>query len=382
MWVRPSNSHRLVRTTETMADPRDLQIAELTRKLEELTRQAPAATLNDTLRPIKTGSASAFVWPADTNTFNFKPGVVPLLPTFHGVEKENPYQHLKDFMGICQTCFDDKTSEEAVYIRLFPFTLKDKAKHWLDALPPNSINNWLELQAEFLKKFFPLHRTQALTRQIMNYAQMTNETFPATWERYNDLLRACPHVEFDLDRKIGFFYGGLQAAMKQLVELMCNGKFFDKTAEDAWQFLEDLAENAKTWDSSSEYDRSSSAILAQQPTHGGMFALKPEDALSAKMDAMLSKKLQELELRGVKEVSVEQACVLCNESGHDTSTCPTLPALKVMLENPTEVNQVNSNFQNFNNNSNYQGFNKNWKSEPKHEVGDLHNNNIPNSSNK
>ena len=55
-------------------------------------------------------------------------------------------------MGICQTCFDDKTSEEAVYMRLFPFTLKDKAKHWLDALHPNSINNWLELQAEFMKK--------------------------------------------------------------------------------------------------------------------------------------------------------------------------------------------------------------------------------------
>ena len=198
----------------------------------------------------------------------------------------------------------------------------------------------------------------------MNYAQMTNETFPATWERYNDLLRACPHVEFDLDRKIGFFYGGLQPSMKQLVELMCNGKFFNKTAEEAWQFIEDLAENAKTWDTTSEYDRSSSAILAQQPTHGGMFALKPDDALSAKMDAMLSKKIQELELRGVKEVHVEQVCGLCSEPGHDPSQCPTVPALKAMLENPTEVNQVNSNFQNFNKNPNYQSYNNNWKQHP------------------
>ena len=66
--------------------------------------------------------------------------------------------------------------------------------------------------------------------------------------------------------------------------------------------------------------------------------------LNAKLEAMLNMKLQDLELKGAKEVNMEEVCALCNDLGHDTSAFPTLPALKVMLENPTEVNQVNSNY--------------------------------------
>ncbi|RVW97591.1 hypothetical protein CK203_046520 [Vitis vinifera] len=39
---------------------------------------------------------------------------------------------------------------------------KDKAKIWLNSLRPRSIRTWTELQADFLKKFFPTHRTNGL----------------------------------------------------------------------------------------------------------------------------------------------------------------------------------------------------------------------------
>ena len=42
-------------------------------------------------------------------------------------------------------------------LKLFPFTLKDKAKIWLNSLSPRSIQTWTDLKAEFLKKFFPTH---------------------------------------------------------------------------------------------------------------------------------------------------------------------------------------------------------------------------------
>ena len=174
-------------------------------------------------------------------------------------------------------CFDGKTKEETVYLKLFPFSLKDKAKNWLNALPSKSINNWLELQAEFLKKFFPLHRTQALQRQIKNFAQLPNESLCATWERYNELLLACPHHGFELCNVIAFFFEGLQPSMKLLVETMCNGQFFDKTEEEAWDFLGVLAENTQQWNPS-EFDRSSTSST-QPPTQGGMYNLKPEDSI-------------------------------------------------------------------------------------------------------
>ena len=191
MWQRDSDTNRLIRVTI------------LAEEGQGSTPPPPAGLntrkpLKDKLRPARSNTASAVVLPTETNQFNFKPGVIQLLPSFHGLEKENPYLHIKGFEEACLTCFDGKTNEETVYLKLFPFSLKDKAKNWLNALPSKSINNWLELQAEFLKKFFPLHRTQGLQRQIKNFAQLQNESLYATWERYNELLLACPHHGFEL----------------------------------------------------------------------------------------------------------------------------------------------------------------------------------------
>ena len=82
------------------------------------------------------------------------PYLVPLLPQFHGMENENPYTHIKDFEEVCHTFQEGAASIDLMRLKLFPFTLKDKAKVWLNSLRPRSIRSWPELQAEFLKKFF------------------------------------------------------------------------------------------------------------------------------------------------------------------------------------------------------------------------------------
>jgi hypothetical protein len=43
-----------------------------------------------------------------------------------------------------------------IRLKLFPFSLKDKAKTWLQNLRPVSIHVWDEMQQQFLKKFFHL----------------------------------------------------------------------------------------------------------------------------------------------------------------------------------------------------------------------------------
>ena len=62
-------------------------------------------------------------------------------------------------------------------MKLFPFSLTDRAKTWLNSLRPRLIGTWQEMQTEFLKKCFPIHRTNALKRQIMNFSQKDNEIF-------------------------------------------------------------------------------------------------------------------------------------------------------------------------------------------------------------
>ncbi|RVW58785.1 Retrovirus-related Pol polyprotein from transposon 17.6 [Vitis vinifera] len=106
-----------------------------------------------------------------------RPHIVPLLPNFHGMESENPYAHIKEFEEVCNTFREGGASIDLMRLKLFPFTLKDKAKIWLNSLRPRSIRNWVDLQAEFLKKFFPTHRTNGLKRQISNFSAKENEKF-------------------------------------------------------------------------------------------------------------------------------------------------------------------------------------------------------------
>ncbi|RVW19131.1 hypothetical protein CK203_095141 [Vitis vinifera] len=109
--------------------------------------------------------------------------IVPLLPTFHGMESENPYAHIKEFEDVCNTFQEGRASIDLMWLKLFPFTLKDKAKIWLNSLRPRSIRTWTDLQAEFLKKFFPTHRTNGLKRQISNFSAKENEKFYEYWEK-------------------------------------------------------------------------------------------------------------------------------------------------------------------------------------------------------
>ena len=82
-------------------------------------------------------------------------------------------------------------------LKAFPLTLKDKAKIWLNSLRPRTIRNWVELQAEFLKKFFSTTKTNSLKRQIYTYSAYDNEKFDQCWERFMETVNACPHLGFD-----------------------------------------------------------------------------------------------------------------------------------------------------------------------------------------
>ena len=101
-----------------------------------------------------------------TEQLVIRPHIVPFLPTFHGMESENPYTHIKEFEDVCNTFQEEGASIDLMRLKLFHFTLKDKAKIWLNTLRQRSIRTWTDLQAEFLKKFFPTHRTNGLKKQI------------------------------------------------------------------------------------------------------------------------------------------------------------------------------------------------------------------------
>ena len=95
---------------------------------------------------------------------------MPLLPTFHGMESENPYSHVRELEEVCNTFKEETATVDLMMLKIFPFILKDKAKFWLNSLRPRSIRNRTEMKAGFLKKFFSTHRTNGLKRQISTFS--------------------------------------------------------------------------------------------------------------------------------------------------------------------------------------------------------------------
>ena len=63
-------------------------------------------TLGDYMNPTRTSARSCIIFPFDASHFNFKPGIIQLLPTFHDLDLKNPYLHLREFEEVCNTYND------------------------------------------------------------------------------------------------------------------------------------------------------------------------------------------------------------------------------------------------------------------------------------
>ena len=132
-------------------------------------------SMREYMHPQRIGMGSYMVLPNELIVITTH--LVSLLPQFHGIGNENPFTHIKDFEEVSHTFHEGNTSIELMRLKLFPFTLKDKAKLWFNSLRPQSIRSWSKLQTTFLKKFFPTHSTSVLKRQITNFEALDNEIF-------------------------------------------------------------------------------------------------------------------------------------------------------------------------------------------------------------
>jgi len=74
--------------------------------------------------------------------------------------------------------FDDADSpagEDAVRLRFIPFAFKNTTKKWLYSLPIGLVSSWDDFVKVFLKKFYPIHTTTLIRKNIMQFRQEINE---------------------------------------------------------------------------------------------------------------------------------------------------------------------------------------------------------------
>ncbi|GJX55999.1 reverse transcriptase domain-containing protein [Tanacetum coccineum] len=145
------------------------------------------------------GYEDAIVVPEITaNNFEIKHGLLNLVQNkqFFGHDKEDPHAHIRYFNKITSTMKFPNVPSTSVKLLLFPFSLEGAARIWLEKEPPRSIETWDDLVSKFINKFFPPSKTTNLRNEITRFQQKFDETFYEAWDRFNDLLRGCPHHGF------------------------------------------------------------------------------------------------------------------------------------------------------------------------------------------
>nr|GEV41004.1 putative ribonuclease H-like domain-containing protein [Tanacetum cinerariifolium] len=119
------------------------------------------------------------------------------------------------------------------------FKLKNRAaRRWLGKEPPHSIHTWEDLVSKFINEFFPPSRITNLRNEISNFQQRFDESFHEAWDRYKDLLRACPHHGFTKLHQLDTFYNALNPTDQDSLNAAAGGNLLERRTQYVLTIIE------------------------------------------------------------------------------------------------------------------------------------------------
>ena len=272
-------------------------------------------TNSDFARPNLSGVNSSIVRPpVNANNFELKPAVIQMVQQyaqFDGLQDEDPNSHVQAFLEICDTFKFNGVSDDAIRLRLFPFSLRGKAKQWLNSLPKCSIITWQDLIKKFMDKFFPPSKTAKLRAEIQSYHQYETETLYDTWERFKDSMRKCPHHGIPEWLQVQIFYNGLNYQTRQTVDAAAGGTLNHKTPEESLTLFEDMAANSYEWSHGRGREKRAAGVLE---VNVATTIMSQVEALSRKIDGLTisQQQLAVVDPLGVEEAQAEHVDYLGN----------------------------------------------------------------------
>ncbi|GJY67237.1 reverse transcriptase domain-containing protein [Tanacetum coccineum] len=159
-------------------------------------------TMAELLRAPTEGYAEAIVVsPILAEHFELKHSLINMMTSdqFFGLEKDNPQDHIRWFNKITSTIKYKDVPNHAIKLMLFPFSLAGAAR-----------------------------RTTNLRNEISNFQQKFDESFHEAWDRYKDLLRACPHHGFTELHQLDTFYNALNPSDQDSLNSAAGGNLLER----------------------------------------------------------------------------------------------------------------------------------------------------------
>nr|GFA69831.1 hypothetical protein [Tanacetum cinerariifolium] len=162
-------------------------------------------TMVELLRAPTEGYEDAIVIPEiAANNFELKHGLINLVQNkqFFGHDKEDPHTHIRYFNKITSTMR--------------------------------------------VANFFPPSKTKNLRNEITRFQQRFDESFYEACERFNDLLRACPHHGFSELHQLDTFYNALNVNDQDSLNSAAGGNFLDKMPRECLKIIKSKSKVRQT----------------------------------------------------------------------------------------------------------------------------------------
>nr|GEW39441.1 reverse transcriptase domain-containing protein [Tanacetum cinerariifolium] len=261
------------------------------------------------------GYEDVIVVPAITaDNFELKHGLLTLVQNkqFFRHDKEDPHAYVRYFNKITSTLKFPNVPNTSIKLMLFPFSLEGATRIWLEKEPPRSIFTWDDLVSKFINQFFPPSKTTNLRNEITNFQQCFDESFSEAWDRFKDLLRACPHHGFSELHQLDTFYNALNSKDQDSLNSVAGGNFLDKMPRECLAIIESKSKVRYS---------SNKPIVAKVSTNAYTSSVSPDVAELKYMvkASLLDKKSQNQSPALVKVV--EESCVTCG-GAHSYRNCP------------------------------------------------------------
>ncbi|XP_047978628.1 uncharacterized protein LOC125220507 [Salvia hispanica] len=185
----------------------------------------------------------------DANNFELRMTLIQRVEQtpFAGRAAEDANRHLSKFVEIANTLKLNGVDDDAIRVRLFPFSLTDSAKEWFECMPPEKVSTWKDIVDAFLDKYYPPGTILKLKSEIFQFIQGNDEPLYEAFARFKALLRKFPNHGFTMDHQVGILYNGFNKNICAMLDSGANRGFLRRSGEDAMAVIEEFTTNSMKW---------------------------------------------------------------------------------------------------------------------------------------